>query len=98
VTVAIAKTDRPEDGIIGMEGAGGPTNGKAVRMDVMKNVDVGDFVIDHGACDGCRQCVPACPVESLSFEERLEVDRSSCVRCFCRAGVCPVGALKKRFS
>jgi len=57
---------------------------------------VGELVIDHGICDGCRLCVTACPVGALSFDEELICDRKKCILCFCCAEVCPKGALSKK--
>ncbi len=56
---------------------------------------LGELVIDHDLCDGCRLCLEACPVGALSFTERLECDRKTCLLCFCCAEVCPKGALSK---
>jgi NAD-dependent dihydropyrimidine dehydrogenase PreA subunit len=65
---------------------------------LMKTVRPGDLVIDHALCDGCRQCLKACPVDALSFDDLLECDSEDCIRCFCCAEVCPRGALKKKFA
>jgi ferredoxin len=63
---------------------------------VVEKVLLGDLVIDNGLCDGCRLCMPACPVDALSFGEMLVCDREACIRCFCCAEVCPSGALTKK--
>lgn len=63
---------------------------------VERSAAYGELVIDHDRCDGCRLCIPACPVDALSFGERLQCDRETCIRCFCCAEVCPRGALTKR--
>lgn len=63
---------------------------------VVEKVLLGDLVIDNGLCDGCRLCMPACPVDALSFGEMLVCDRKACIRCFCCAEVCPSGALTKK--
>jgi uncharacterized protein (DUF362 family)/NAD-dependent dihydropyrimidine dehydrogenase PreA subunit len=57
----------------------------------------GDLIIDSGLCDGCRLCIPACPVDALVLGEELQCDRETCIRCFCCAEVCPKGALTKKF-
>jgi uncharacterized protein (DUF362 family)/ferredoxin len=57
----------------------------------------GDLVIDHGLCDGCRQCLVACPVDALSYDDLLDCDDEACIRCFCCAEVCTRGALGKQF-
>jgi uncharacterized protein (DUF362 family)/NAD-dependent dihydropyrimidine dehydrogenase PreA subunit len=57
----------------------------------------GDLVIEHAMCDGCRQCLKACPVDALSYDDLLDCDDEACIRCFCCAEVCPQGALKKQF-
>lgn len=65
---------------------------------VERSSRVGDLVMDSDACDGCRLCLPACPVDAMSFDEVLRCDREACIRCFCCAEVCPRGALSKRFA
>ncbi|MHB8894758.1 MAG: DUF362 domain-containing protein [Candidatus Geothermincolia bacterium] len=57
----------------------------------------GDLVIDRDKCDGCRQCLTACPVDALSYDDLLECDDEACIRCFCCAEVCTRGALGKHF-
>lgn len=66
---------------------------------VMKSsrVRAGDLVIDAGLCDGCRQCLGACPVDALSYDDLLDCDDEACIRCFCCAEVCTRGALSKHF-
>lgn len=63
---------------------------------VERRLRIGDVVIDTDACDGCRQCLPACPVGALTYGERLICDREKCIQCFCCAEVCPSGALSKK--
>ena len=63
---------------------------------VKKRVLLGELLIDEEKCDGCRVCIPACPVDALSFEDVLACDRKACIRCFCCAEVCPVGALSRK--
>ena len=68
------------------------TGGEKVR----RSARLGELVIDHDTCDGCRLCIPACPVDALTFADELICDRDVCVRCFCCAEICPTGALGKR--
>lgn len=63
---------------------------------IQRKPRLGELVINHNLCDGCRVCLKACPVEALSFREILECDRSTCVLCFCCAEACPRGALSKK--
>jgi uncharacterized protein (DUF362 family)/Pyruvate/2-oxoacid:ferredoxin oxidoreductase delta subunit len=64
---------------------------------VVRKVRLGELIIDEALCDGCRLCVPACPVDALAYGEQLDCDYKLCIQCFCCAEVCPRGALKKKF-
>jgi len=57
----------------------------------------GDLIIDKELCDGCRQCLKACPVDALSYDDLLDCDDEACIRCMCCAEVCTRGALRKQF-
>jgi len=67
------------------------------RVMKTKRARTGDLVIEQGVCDGCRQCLKACPVDALSYDDLLDCDDEACIRCFCCAEVCPQGALQKQF-
>jgi NAD-dependent dihydropyrimidine dehydrogenase PreA subunit len=57
----------------------------------------GHLVMNREICDGCRQCLKACPVDALSYDDLLDCDDEACIRCFCCAEVCTRGALGKQF-
>ncbi len=63
---------------------------------IQRKIRLGDLVINHDLCDGCRICLKACPVHALRFGEILECDRNACILCFCCSEVCPRGALSKK--
>ena len=44
-------------------------------------------------CIGCRQCVDACQVSALSFNDGVVIDRQKCTLSFECVSVCPSGAL-----
>ena len=53
--------------------------------------------IDRSHCIGCGQCVPLCPMDAITFEEKANIDSEQCAECgVCRrSSVCPVDAIKQ---
>lgn len=50
--------------------------------------------VDKEKCTGCGECVPNCPVESLSIVDNLCVcDEDTCADCGACVDVCPTEAL-----
>ena len=51
--------------------------------------------VDEAKCDGCGECVAACPVEGLQLQDGKPVlDEDQCVECGVCEGACPTGALE----
>lgn len=56
------------------------------------------MIIADEKCIGCGLCVPYCPMEAISLQEKKAgIDRDSCVECgVCyRVGVCPKDAIER---
>jgi NAD-dependent dihydropyrimidine dehydrogenase PreA subunit len=50
--------------------------------------------IDSGRCQGCGQCVEACPVSALRLEEGIaQIDQTRCTGCEACLAVCPEKAI-----
>ncbi len=63
----------------------------------VKNQLVQKPVFLHDKCEGCRLCAKTCPVNAISGpNERLRIDYSTCIRCFCCQEVCPEEAIEVR--
>ena len=54
--------------------------------------------VDSELCVGCGQCVPVCPVESLSLEGGVAVIGPMCLGCGACARACERGFIKLRIS
>jgi ferredoxin len=56
-------------------------------------------VIDEGRCDGCGDCVSACPVQAVELVEgKARIVRpDACNFCTDCEAVCPVGAIRCEF-
>ncbi len=53
------------------------------------------FVLDSSECDGCGECMRACPTRAIIVgEEYLEIDEERCRACGSCARACPTGALR----
>lgn len=53
-----------------------------------------DPFVEAALCNGCRNCLAACPAEAISFADRapsIALDR--CIRCFCCHELCPERAI-----
>lgn len=63
---------------------------------VEKSVKLGDPVIDYEACNKCKLCLEACPVDAIEMKDFPMVRLDDCIRCFCCAEVCSKGAISKK--
>jgi Ni,Fe-hydrogenase III small subunit/NAD-dependent dihydropyrimidine dehydrogenase PreA subunit len=50
--------------------------------------------LDPGACDGCGECLAACPSGAISLEGGLCLDLGRCLFCADCAAVCPKKAIR----
>jgi len=53
----------------------------------------------HDKCILCKECVKVCPSKpkSLSVKNnKIEINRKSCIKCFCCQEMCPVGAIEPK--
>lgn len=53
--------------------------------------------IDAKKCIDCGECVSACPLAALAFNDdnHVEVDVDYCITCFACASVCPCNAISE---
>lgn len=50
-----------------------------------------EIMVDARLCTGCRLCVGACPVNALSLEGEIQLNRKACIRCYICGEICPEG-------
>jgi len=51
--------------------------------------------IDAEKCNGCEECIAACPTEALRMQDGIPVvDDELCGGCAAGEGACPTGALQ----
>ncbi|MHB9074941.1 MAG: NADH-ubiquinone oxidoreductase-F iron-sulfur binding region domain-containing protein [Desulfobaccales bacterium] len=57
--------------------------------------DLITYRIEPGTCNGCALCVPICPQECITGEEKKPhtIDQEACIRCGACMDVCPVAAV-----
>ncbi|WP_432661966.1 4Fe-4S binding protein [Wukongibacter baidiensis] len=49
--------------------------------------------INHDRCNGCEQCIEACPVSVILKEDVIKVDNSRCIKCRTCLVSCPSNAI-----
>jgi heterodisulfide reductase subunit A len=49
-------------------------------------------------CDGCRLCLPACPLEAIGVSETAEINAAICIGCGSCTAACPKEAIDLRGS
>lgn len=50
--------------------------------------------VKEGRCIKCRKCVDMCSAEAMTFaDNRVTIDHTKCILCYCCHEVCPVGAI-----
>ena len=67
---------------------------------IAKDLIASKPTIDATICNGCGQCVEACPTDPKSIRQDSAVRRSvprylysTCIRCYCCQETCPTGAI-----
>lgn len=76
-----------ENPYIGVE-VGGPATGEVAPEDWQPRVDA-------QKCNGCRDCVPACPVDAIVMREGIAwINPEDCVGDAACVTVCPVNAIR----
>ncbi len=51
-------------------------------------------VVDKNKCEGCEDCVPACPTEAIKMVDgKAEVKKDECSDCEACVSVCPTSAI-----
>lgn len=51
-------------------------------------------IIGEEECIGCAACIPVCPEEAISMEDKIHIDEAKCTGCGICIPTCPVGAIK----
>ncbi|WP_131821215.1 4Fe-4S binding protein [Paramaledivibacter caminithermalis] len=49
--------------------------------------------IDYSKCNGCLQCLEACPVNAITKEGTVVIDYSRCMKCRTCLISCPLNAI-----
>ncbi len=53
--------------------------------------------VERQNCTYCRKCAEICPVDAVSFSERIpEFNLKKCIRCFCCGERCPESAIAEK--
>jgi NAD-dependent dihydropyrimidine dehydrogenase PreA subunit len=51
-------------------------------------------IVNQGTCDGCGECVQACPLDAIKIEnEKAVVDPDVCSDCGACVDVCPTQSI-----
>lgn len=54
-------------------------------------------IVDKEKCEGCEECVPACPTEAIAMVDgKAQVDPDLCEDCEACVDVCPTEAISMK--
>ena len=69
-----------------------PISGTEKKDDQMNNISK-IAVIDEGERIGCGACIPTCPNEAITLDDKAKIDESKCTACGTCVDSCPVDAI-----
>jgi formate hydrogenlyase subunit 6/NADH:ubiquinone oxidoreductase subunit I len=80
-----------------------PTGGRSVAdrvPGVLRSLGARELVagpVVTERCVGCRQCIEACPVQTIvEVQGRARIRLDRCIRCYCCHELCPEQAIELR--